>query len=72
MKIEKSARKIKRGDVIKIGGSNYRVTMLNLRFGGRKKHDRVMIHCHRIDDTSSSLNLSVPATETFVVIRKKK
>lgn len=71
MKIDQTAHKLKRGDIIKIGGNDYRVTMLNLRFGGKKKHERVSVHCHHLDDSSSMLNLNVPATKTFIVNRKK-
>lgn len=71
MKIDTSASKLKRDDVIKIGGEDYRVSMLTLRFGGKKKHDRVTVHCHHILDKMSSLNLSVPAKKTFTVTRKK-
>lgn len=72
MKIDTSARKLKRNDVIVVGGEKYRVSMLNLRFGGSKKHERVSIHCHHTLDTSSTLNLNVPAKKTFTVTRKNK
>lgn len=71
MKIDAKAKQLKRNDVIKIGGEDYRVSMLTLRFGGKKKYDRVTVHAHHILDTSSSLNLSVPAKKTFTVTRKK-
>lgn len=72
MNSNKPARKFKRNDIVVLFGTKYRVTFLNLRFGGKKKFDRVTVHAHRVDDSRSHLNINLPAHELFNVTRKKK
>lgn len=67
MKIVK-ATKLKRGDKISISARKYTITMLTHHFGG--KRDRVSIHLHCAGDDQFT-TLSVPATDSFAIYRKK-
>jgi hypothetical protein len=65
-----TARKLKRGDRVKVGGRMYRITNLNLSFGGERA-DQVRINLYPLDESHTFNMFSVPSNATFTVRRKK-